>query len=516
MCGIVGVFSKHVRRLGSKEFDSFTDMLVADAVRGRDSTGVFSVDADRNAHIVKIASHPFNLLQSSEYTPWRSHAWASGFGMIGHNRKATEGSISNYNAHPFNFGPICLVHNGHISNFRSLIPIKKRNTLDIQVDSHGAAYLLATHAEEPQKILKEMRGAFAFVWYNALQKSLYLLRNDQRPLHLIETEDSIFLASEGEMLRWILHRNSVKLKHSSLITLLKPGVLAKIDLSNDDLKESSFTHTEIELASNVVYHHVNRSQQQEVADCESAIEGVWRSGSREYKPLEHKIVTLNDGEMKEGDASFQRVSDQGIPEEFRFNIHYGHDRPVVLVPGEPLQIVWSIEDYKYLQTDRNNRKIYQISGRALNSKKIIIKTGIIVESDEELEDLISAPYLISIVRRVKENQTMWVKHPQKSTVTVRVEDATEVIVASTMQVEMMELGRSKLPVTTNHGKLILSTPDCACDPDAKNLGEKDTDGVARYSPTCNEVMWFCSWCEAADHQLKLMEEQNETSKNSAP
>ncbi|MGV8130940.1 MAG: hypothetical protein ACP5N7_02455, partial [Candidatus Pacearchaeota archaeon] len=57
-------------------------------------------------------------------------------------------------------------------------------------------------------ILPTLDGAFALIWYNAKEKQLYVTRNDQRPLWIIQTKNFDLLGSEPKMLEWILHRNT--------------------------------------------------------------------------------------------------------------------------------------------------------------------------------------------------------------------------------------------------------------------------------------------------------------------
>ena len=121
--------------------------------------------------------------------------------VVGHNRSATKGAVSSTNAHPFSEGKIVLVHNGTLHN-------QKDFNKDVEVDSHAITHALN---ERPAKeVLKEIDGAFAFVWYDREQGKLFIARNSERPLSFIETASQVVFASEGSMLDWLMNRKYVK------------------------------------------------------------------------------------------------------------------------------------------------------------------------------------------------------------------------------------------------------------------------------------------------------------------
>ena len=151
MCGIVGIIKKHKSSINHIDLELFKEMLIADAIRGEDSTGAFYIDNVYNVEYAKSATQPFHFLRSQEYIEFSRKAFQSGQVLVGHNRKATEGNVTNNNAHPFVSGPIVLVHNGNISNFRTLVPIRLRERHSINVDSHAVAHMLA--AGTPEKVI---------------------------------------------------------------------------------------------------------------------------------------------------------------------------------------------------------------------------------------------------------------------------------------------------------------------------------------------------------------------------
>lgn len=499
MCGIVGVIAKKSKRLIHYDFEIFSNLLIADAVRGKDSTGIFYIDHLRNVDYLKLASHPFNLLSTTEYNTWRGEAFQKGQVLVGHNRKATEGTISNENSHPFISGPITLVHNGHISNFRTLVPIKVREKHGINVDSHGIAYLISKGDHE--QVLKELRGAFAIVWFDSLKKKLFLIRNSERPLAMMESENSFYFASEGSMIKWSLKRHKIA-PIPDMVGQIKPNTLIEIDLSKDELSAKDFVVKPIDLPVVVtrvynVSNDINDDESTQIGvEMRRAIQDVWRGGR-------HKPVKLsNDDEIKES-ASFPRTLSDSIPIDKRFNIHYGHDRPIFDMPGEFQQIIWTIESYRLLKTEPNGNKIYQVEGSALKSKKIKCIQGLIMKNEEEMENLAAEMHLISFVKRVRES-SIWQTSEKFSTVQTRV-DGMEVVVSGTKPVNLIELGSNKLLVTEEHAKEILESPACLCDMTATK-GKKDPNGNANYSPTSNAIIWQCEWCVNATEQLEKHDE----------
>lgn len=207
MCGIVGLLSGYTNGATHREMEVFEDLLYVDALRGFDSTGAFSIANSGNFDWAKGAVAPYSFLRSKQWESLKSTAIRDASMVFGHNRKATEGTVNNENAHPFVVGNTILIHNGSLTNWRSLIRHEKREKLGIEVDSHAIAYLF--EHEDFTEVLKEVKGAFVFVWYNAQDKILRIARNEERPLHYgkdSKNGNCFFLASEFTMLKAIANR----------------------------------------------------------------------------------------------------------------------------------------------------------------------------------------------------------------------------------------------------------------------------------------------------------------------
>lgn len=201
MCGLVAILSKQKTfGFNFKDKSIFQQMLIADMFRGMDSTGCFGVKANGNLDMIKDASaSPYLLGKKEAGEKFFDNIVSKYHVVVGHNRKATMGIVESKNAHPFIEGSTCLVHNGTLQNHKKLA--------DTTVDSHA----VCTHIEKEgyKETLKNVEGAYAFIWYNADNKTVYFCRNAERPLYLVETTDRIYLASEGKMLDWLLDRNDI-------------------------------------------------------------------------------------------------------------------------------------------------------------------------------------------------------------------------------------------------------------------------------------------------------------------
>lgn len=198
MCGIVGVAGA----VTFKEEGIFKQLLVIDSLRGEDSTGVASVSRMRDVNVVKSVGDPFQLFETRGFTDIMK---TNNNVLIGHNRYATVGRISRKTAHPFEFSKVVGVHNGTLKNKYSL-----HKGSDFDVDSEA----LYHHINEKglEDAIDVAEGAYALVWYNKEKDTLNFLRNKERPLFTVLTEDKrcLYWASEAWMLEVALARENIK------------------------------------------------------------------------------------------------------------------------------------------------------------------------------------------------------------------------------------------------------------------------------------------------------------------
>lgn len=221
MCGIVGLISRTKTGFYQDQVELLKQMLVMDGLfRGEDSTGVYQIQRNRQLFSTKLASHAYHLFQTDEWTDFARRMTQSSRIVIGHNRKATQGAINSENAHPFHENHITLVHNGTLRGHKKLA--------DVDVDSHAVARAFSERPAE--SVLKELDGAFCFIWYDASAERLFVVRNKERPMNLIKTANFYVLASEAWMAGVPLKRKNITIEET---IELKVDTLYSFDLNGD-------------------------------------------------------------------------------------------------------------------------------------------------------------------------------------------------------------------------------------------------------------------------------------------
>jgi len=211
MCGHIGVFRTKYNVNTAKHQDIFGTMLFTDFLRGQDSTGVAIVHSSTIAAGGELKEHTYKkALGSPDYMQLAGYAKCMSFNrpvvMLGHNRAATRGSVTDINAHPFTAGKIILAHNGTLTNKAQLPDHAMCDT-----DSEVVANMLNTMT--PEEVMNQMEGAWALVWWNTEDKTLNFLRNAARTFYYttIEEGSTLMWASNDSMLRWGAEHNKTKL-----------------------------------------------------------------------------------------------------------------------------------------------------------------------------------------------------------------------------------------------------------------------------------------------------------------
>lgn len=203
MCGIVGLISKNGFLPNKVGETLFKQLLYVDALRGWDSTGMFRVTWNKqDIDVYKKAQTPQLFLWNMSKD--KGH-WFSGKILIGHNRAATRGDVTDDTSHPFQEKQITLVHNGTLWGHRHLA--------DTTVDSHAICHALTD--KSPQEFINAASGAYALAWWNNDERTLNLLRNEERPLSLVETKEFFILSSEKLLAEWIATRNGLEIVEST-------------------------------------------------------------------------------------------------------------------------------------------------------------------------------------------------------------------------------------------------------------------------------------------------------------
>jgi hypothetical protein len=203
MCGIVG-FITNATKVSEMDRSRFLKQaLIIDTLRGDDSTGVFGVGHepmfdDGSAYWFKQLGGGEAFTDTKEY--WENFVDVSNYRcVVGHNRAATIGGVTADTAHPFQEGPITLVHNGTLTSTHGM-PNPMAGLPDVEVDSHAICHNLALHSVD--EVVSTLHGAFALVWHDARDDSVNIVRNSKRPLHfgMNKQGNTLYFMSEGEML----------------------------------------------------------------------------------------------------------------------------------------------------------------------------------------------------------------------------------------------------------------------------------------------------------------------------
>lgn len=208
MCGLVGTFGLSTHR----EKSAFKWLLHLDVLRGAHSTGIAAIHLEAKEDIYSVykkVGTPEGIYQAypKDFVDGVYDYLATDC-LIGHNRYATQGAITDENAHPFEFANVIGAHNG------TVIPwsIKDLHNADqYKIDSQ-IIYSQLNHSPDLQTVWDAADGALALSWFDKRDRMLHLARNAERPLHYVYTKDglSIFWASEAWMLETVLARTHIQ------------------------------------------------------------------------------------------------------------------------------------------------------------------------------------------------------------------------------------------------------------------------------------------------------------------
>ena len=160
MCGIVGIIGK--APVAQRLFDGLKRL----EYRGYDSAGIATVDGGRIERR-RAEGKLENLARVLASEPLNGEVG------IAHTRWATHGAPTVGNAHPHIAGPVALVHNGIIENFKPLRDelIADGRKFESETDSEVVAHLVAReieHGASPQDavaaVLPRLHGAFGIAF----------------------------------------------------------------------------------------------------------------------------------------------------------------------------------------------------------------------------------------------------------------------------------------------------------------------------------------------------------------
>ena len=193
MCGIVGVLGNH------EAAPILVEALKRLEYRGYDSAGIATVNGgrlDRRRAVGKLV----NLADLLVHEP------LAGKAGIGHTRWATHGAATVTNAHPHKAGPVAVVHNGIIENFRDLRAelAAAGYRQESQTDTETVALLTQLHLDRGLKpieaaraTLQRLHGAFALCFLFDGEEDLMVAARKGSPLAIGHGTGEMFVGSDA-------------------------------------------------------------------------------------------------------------------------------------------------------------------------------------------------------------------------------------------------------------------------------------------------------------------------------
>lgn len=193
MCGIVGVLGNH------EAAPILVEALKRLEYRGYDSAGIATVSngkLDRRRAVGKLV----NLSDLLVHEP------LAGKSGIGHTRWATHGAPSVVNAHPHKAGPVAVVHNGIIENFRELREELGQKGYDFvtQTDTETVVLLCQSFmdagkapVEAAMATIDTLEGAFALCFLFDGEEDLLVAARKGSPLAIGHGKGEMFVGSDA-------------------------------------------------------------------------------------------------------------------------------------------------------------------------------------------------------------------------------------------------------------------------------------------------------------------------------
>jgi glucosamine--fructose-6-phosphate aminotransferase (isomerizing) len=193
MCGIVGVLGKH------EVAPTLVEALRRLEYRGYDSAGIATLNQgrlDRRRAVGKLV----NLSDLLVHDPLPGKAG------IGHTRWATHGAPSVTNAHPHQAGPVAVVHNGIIENYRDLRAEMAAHGIahETDTDTETIALLLHLHlgrGESPEtatrSVIDRLDGAYALCLLFDGEPDLMIAARKGSPLAVGHGDGEMFVGSDA-------------------------------------------------------------------------------------------------------------------------------------------------------------------------------------------------------------------------------------------------------------------------------------------------------------------------------
>ena len=225
MCGIIGILGQH------EVAPLLVESLKRLEYRGYDSAGIATIHngtLDRRRAVGKLVNLSDLLVH---------HPLAGKVG-IGHTRWATHGAATVTNAHPHKAGPVSVVHNGIIENFRELRAELNAAGLawESETDTETVALLTKMHMDQglapvqaAEATLKRLHGAFALAFLFDGEDDLIIAARKGSPLAIGHGDGEMFVGSDAIALSPFTAR----------ITYLEEGDWAIVTRKGADIRDQN-------------------------------------------------------------------------------------------------------------------------------------------------------------------------------------------------------------------------------------------------------------------------------------
>ena len=193
MCGIVGVLGDH------EAAPLLVEALKLLEYRGYDSAGIATVNdsvLDRRRAVGKLV----NLSDLLVHNP------LAGKAGIGHTRWATHGAPTVGNAHPHQAGPVAVVHNGIIENFRELREEMAQKGIKFQTETDTETVALLAHhyieqglspRDAARETIARLDGAFALCFLFDGEDDLLIAARKGSPLAIGHGDGEMYVGSDA-------------------------------------------------------------------------------------------------------------------------------------------------------------------------------------------------------------------------------------------------------------------------------------------------------------------------------
>ncbi|MEX0277100.1 MAG: glutamine--fructose-6-phosphate transaminase (isomerizing) [Ruegeria sp.] len=193
MCGIVGVLGSH------EAAPILVEALKRLEYRGYDSAGIATVN-DGTLGRKRAVGKLVNLSDLLVHDP------LPGKSGIGHTRWATHGAPSVTNAHPHKAGPVAVVHNGIVENYRELRAELAEHGVNFVTETDTETVALLTEhfmrsgmspVEAAFKTIDQLEGAFALAFLFDGEDDLIVAARKGSPLAIGHGDGEMYVGSDA-------------------------------------------------------------------------------------------------------------------------------------------------------------------------------------------------------------------------------------------------------------------------------------------------------------------------------